>query len=168
MASQITSLTIINSTVYSGVDQRKHQSSASLAFVRGHQSPVNSTHKWRVTRKMLPFDDVIMKPWIISAPISPTCEWSGTPIIVNSRPICDGLRAVKVGMDSRQASSCVVMGPGNTRSDSWWRHQMETFSALLALCVENSPVIGEPAQRPVTRSFDVFFHLCLNKRLSKQ
>ena len=46
---------------------------------------------------------------------------------------------------------------------------METFSALLALCVGNSPVTGEfPVQRPVTRSFDVFFDLCLNKRLSKQ
>ena len=43
---------------------------------------------------------------------------------------------------------------------SWWRHQMETFSALLALCAGNSPVTGEfPSQRPVTRSFDVFFHL---------
>ena len=51
----------------------------------------------------------------------------------------------------------------------WWRHQMETFSALLALCVGNSPVSGEfPAQRPVTQSFDVFFDLRLNKRLSKQ
>ena len=52
---------------------------------------------------------------------------------------------------------------------SWWRHQMETFSALLTLCVGNSPVTGEfPSQRPVTRSFDVFFDLRLNKRLSKQ
>ena len=52
---------------------------------------------------------------------------------------------------------------------SWWRHQMETFSALLAICAENSPVPGEfPAQRPVTRSFDVFFDLHPNKRLSKQ
>ena len=52
---------------------------------------------------------------------------------------------------------------------SWWRHQMETFTALLALCAENSPVTGEfPAQRPVTRSVDVFFDLRLNKRLSKQ
>ena len=51
----------------------------------------------------------------------------------------------------------------------WWRHQMETFSALLAICAGNSPVPGEfPAQRPVTRSFDVFFDLCPNKRLSKQ
>ena len=44
---------------------------------------------------------------------------------------------------------------------SWWRHQMEIFSALLAICAGNSPVSGEfPAQRPVTRSFDVFFDLC--------
>ena len=52
---------------------------------------------------------------------------------------------------------------------AWWRHQMETFSALLTLCAGNSPVTGEfPSQRPVTRSFDVFFDLHLNKRLSKQ
>ena len=52
---------------------------------------------------------------------------------------------------------------------SWWRHQMETFSALLDLCARNSPVTGEfHAQRPVTQSFDVFFDLCPNKRLSKQ
>ena len=52
---------------------------------------------------------------------------------------------------------------------SWWRHQMETFSALLVLCAGNSPVSGEfPSQRPEMRSFGVFFDLCLNKRLSKQ
>ena len=52
---------------------------------------------------------------------------------------------------------------------AWWRRQMQTFSALLAICVGNSPVTGEfPAQRPVTRSFDVFFDLRLNKLLSKQ
>ena len=51
---------------------------------------------------------------------------------------------------------------------TWWRHQMETFTALLAICAGNSPVPGEfPALRPVTRSFDVFY-LRLNKRLSKQ
>ena len=50
--------------------------------------------------------------------------------------------------------------------DSWWRHQMETFPALLAICAGNSPVTGEfPAQRPVTRSFDIFLDLHLNKRL---
>ena len=52
---------------------------------------------------------------------------------------------------------------------AWWRHQMETFSALLGLCAGNSPVTGEfPSQSPVTRSLDVFFDLRLNKRLSKQ
>ena len=61
MASQITSLTIVYSPVYSGTDQRKHQSSASLVFVRGiHRESVNSPHKRPVTRKMFPFDDVIM------------------------------------------------------------------------------------------------------------
>ena len=53
---------IVYSTVNSRVDQRKHESSASLAFVRGiHRGPVNSPHKWPVTRKMFPFDDVIMR-----------------------------------------------------------------------------------------------------------
>ena len=61
MVSEITSLTIVYSTIYSGADLRKHQSSASLAFVRGiHRWPVDSPHKGPVTRKNLPFDDVIM------------------------------------------------------------------------------------------------------------
>ena len=61
MASQINSLTIVYSTVYSDADQGKHQSSASLAFVGEiHRGPVNSTHKWPVTWKRFPFDDIIM------------------------------------------------------------------------------------------------------------
>ena len=64
-AAQITSLTFVYSTVYSGADERKHQSSASLAFVRGIERwPVNSPQKWPVTRKMFPFDDVIMEAHI--------------------------------------------------------------------------------------------------------
>ena len=52
---------------------------------------------------------------------------------------------------------------------TWWRHQMEIFPALLAICAGNSPVTGEfPAQRPVMWRFDVFFDLRLNKRLSKR
>ena len=51
----------------------------------------------------------------------------------------------------------------------WWRHKMETFSALPAIFARNSPVTGEfPTQRPVMRNFCVFFDLCLNKRLNKQ
>ena len=64
MASQIT---IVYSTVYSGADQRKHQSTASLAFVREiHRRPVNSPHKGPVTRKMFPFDYVIMEAHFLS------------------------------------------------------------------------------------------------------
>ena len=66
IASQITSLTIVYSTVYSGTDKKKHQSSASLAFVWGiHWGPVNSPHKWPVTRKMFPFDDVTMNLFLL-------------------------------------------------------------------------------------------------------
>ena len=69
MASQITSLTVVCSTVYSSADQRKHQSSASLAFVRGiHRWPVNSPYKGPVTRKMSPFDDVIMLTLVMLKP----------------------------------------------------------------------------------------------------
>ena len=59
----------------------------------------------------------------------------------------------------------VFLSVSNRKYSSWWRHQMETFSALPALCEGNSPVT---AQRPVTRSLDVFFDLRPNKRLSKQ
>ena len=61
IASQITSLTIVFSTVYSDADQRKHQNPTSLAFVRGiHRRPGTFQHKWPGKRKMFPFDDVIM------------------------------------------------------------------------------------------------------------
>ena len=76
MASEIASLTIVHSTVHSGADQRKHQSSAaSLAFVWGiHRRQLNYPHKWPVRRKMFPFDDVIMshgpcKPLMCHSPV---------------------------------------------------------------------------------------------------
>ena len=73
-ASQITSLTIVYLTVYSGTDQRKHQNSASLAFVRGfHRWPVISPHKGPVTRKLFPFDDVIMS-WSHWGPLACVCN----------------------------------------------------------------------------------------------
>ena len=82
IASEFTSLKIVYSSVYSDADQRKHQSSASLAFVRGiHRGPVNSPHKWPVTRKMFPFDDVIM-----SQGISPvTVEFSRWQYMLHTR-----------------------------------------------------------------------------------
>ena len=136
IASQITSLTIV-STVYSGADQRKHQSSASLAFVWGiHRGPVNSPHKWPVTRKMFPFDDVIMEPSQI--------QGSGCAI-------------------SNLISECYGSDAITCHRNVWWRHQMETFSASLALCQGNSPVTGEfHSQRPVTPSFDVSVDLRMN------
>ena len=77
MASQITSRTIVYSTVYSGADQRKHQSSASLAFVRViHRGPVNSPHKRPVTRKMFPFDDVIMWKYCLQS----VCHFVQSPV----------------------------------------------------------------------------------------
>ena len=79
MESQITGLSIVCSVVCSGADQRKHQSSASLCFVRGiHRWPVDSPHKWPVTRKMFPFDDVI-----IDLPV----EWSSTAVS-GKEPLC--------------------------------------------------------------------------------
>ena len=75
MASQLTSLTVVYSIVYSGADQRKHQSSASLAFVWGiHRWPLNSSHKGPVTRKMFPFDDVIMSCWNLTKTIKSKFE----------------------------------------------------------------------------------------------
>ena len=68
-----------------------------------------------------------------------------------------------------KAGSWISASKSESVRSPWWCHQMETFSALLAICAGNSPVTGEfPAQRPVTRSFAVFFDPRLNKRLSKQ
>ena len=76
ITSQITSLTIIYSSVYSDADQRKHQSSASLAFVRGiHRGPMNSPHKGPVKRKMFPFDDVIMNGNFAKPPLKFRNVW---------------------------------------------------------------------------------------------
>ena len=70
MTFHITGFSIVSSTVCSGADQRKHQSSASLAFVRGnHQWPMNYTHK-QITRKMFPLDDVIIGYWMTRMPFS--------------------------------------------------------------------------------------------------
>ena len=71
-------------------------------------------------------------------------------------------------LSSLNLCMCVI-GQNISFRYRWWRHQMEAFPALLAICAGNLPVPGEfPAQRPVTRSFDVFFYLRLNKWLSKQ
>ena len=92
MASQITSLTIAYSTVCSGTDERKHQSPASLAFVRGiHRSSVNYPHKGPVTREMFPFDDVIM---FIAVP-----KFVGATAKANGRPTASGFDVFKGTFD---------------------------------------------------------------------
>ena len=97
MASPITSLTIVYSTVCSGADQIKRQSSASLAFVRGiHRWPVNSPHKWPVSRKIFPFNDVIMYPlWIVKAAV----KWTigNTPFNILLTPLLTYIKWVDFG-----------------------------------------------------------------------
>ena len=127
MASQITSLTLVCSTVYSGADQMNYQSSASLAFVRGiHRWSVNSPHKGPVTQTFfhLMTSSCILPHFfyqIMLIPL-PAITWWQTTLLHND--------VIK------------------------WKHFPVTD--------------GFPSQRPVTRSFDVFFDLRLNKRLSKQ
>ena len=76
MASRITRLTVGYSIIYSGVDQRKHQCSASLAFVWGiPRGPMNSLHKWPVTQKMLSLDDVIMRKISIKSVLKMLMTW---------------------------------------------------------------------------------------------
>ena len=154
IASQITSLTIVYSIVYSDANQRKHQSSASLAFVWGiHRGPVNSPHKWPVTRKMFPFDDVIMVRsryaehsktgdkenafwgWIEDFKLG----WGG--VGVGGGVQCSWV-AVEVVRECCVWYSWLLAFP-LVSIYSWWRHQMETFSALLGICAGNfhrSPV----------------------------
>ena len=96
MATQVTSVSIVSSTVCSGTDQRKHQNSASLAFVKGiDRQPVDSPHKEPVTHKMFAFDEVIMftyryaKTWNIT--ITETTKLSSGRITIASMKTCTGL-----------------------------------------------------------------------------
>ena len=159
-----------------------------------HRWPVNSPHKGPVTRKMFPFDDVIMtvlgafphKVPVIHA------QWYDVIHGMSIIGIPENIHihfclfysvwlyhkslwfhvinlAISLGFDSLASEqSRDYVGAGEVilkdvaKIDSWWRNQMETFSALLALCAGNLPVTGEfPSQRPVTRSFGVFVDLHL-------
>ena len=102
LASQITSLTVVYSIVYSGVNQRKHQSSASLAFVREiHRGPVNFPHKWPVTRKMFPFDDVIMSIMHIAV-TGPQCVM--TTLSVHCSEFYNSIRVFLLGIRAEVAT----------------------------------------------------------------
>ena len=100
MAFQITSLMIVCSTVYSGSGQRKHQSSALLAILRGiHHWPVNSSHKGPVTRQMFPFDDV-------SKPCNP-----------NNDPSASRGALLYLFQRTTQHTYVVIGGPARTNHD---------------------------------------------------
>ena len=144
MESQIASLTIVYSAVYWDADQRKYQSSASLAFSRGiHPSPVNSPHKGPVTRQMFPFDDVVMNLNIPSHRL---------------------LVSLILTYGKTQRLGCNRLNKKTHMISVWWHHQMEIFSALLAFCEGKSLT----KVRQWCWAFDVFFDFRLNKRLNKQ
>ena len=119
MASQITRLTIVYSAVYLGVDQRKHQRSTSLVFVRGiHRCSVNSPHKGPLTHKMFPFDDIILSFTVFSL---------------------RGPRLSGTNLDNKKGWRHKRTTNGNTVYTMcwfllWWRHSMDTLPALFALC----------------------------------
>ena len=152
--------------------------------------PVNSPHKGPVTRpvtrKMFPFDDAIMVDRVL---LSILWRYAWVSLVL-LWPACVPTFKIRLYLAPTKIHF-VTMIEDNDITDhdkknniyimvwallyhkclkwdfcvTWWCRQMETFSALLAICVGNSPVTGEfPSQRPVTRSFDVFFDLHLNKK----
>ena len=94
---------------------------------------------------------------------------SSAPVIFDAIVMWQSWVVFKVNFKQCPQTLSSMEDPAGVTESPWWRHQMETFSALLALCEGNQPATGEfPSQRPVTRSFDDLFDLRLNKRLSKQ
>ena len=157
MASAITSRTIIYSAVYSGADQRKHQSSASLAFVRGiYRWPVNSPHKWPVTRKIVPFDDVIMVYLVIVTPkliysqeiMYKTCFYSSMATLQNSLGgtfrcwLVDPLRAKTLHGGNTPFDVCIV-----ARYDVVSRGQFDS-PRVVGLWRTIHPTPSPPPDRP--------------------
>ena len=154
IASLITSLTIVYSTIYSDADQRKHQSSASLAFGWGiHRGPVKSPHKWPVTRKMFPFDDVIMWSPLPRETIAPlfyltstmtadvlvTQDTKAPTTMIPSRfSNIQGSVGISLFMRQGNDSRCYIVTPSligwaHTQSDSWLRSKRLVNSWLALL-----------------------------------
>ena len=119
IASQITSLTIVYSAVYSGADQSKHQSSASLAFVWGiHRGPVNSPHKWPLTLKCFhlmtsSWEDPVLMPFPEQeeALFNPHCR--SVALLANIRERCLGSRDGEYNFNalgpSHEMNECLVL-----------------------------------------------------------
>ena len=134
MAPQITSASIVCSIVGSGGDQRKLQSSASLAFVRGIQRcPVNSPHKGPVTWKMFQVDDVIMSAWNIHTQLT------------NDINVIENYRRINDKKSNQHISNFhifpLIFDVNLVRSQSLWLHKgvvmhlahrtMHIFSAMV-------------------------------------
>ena len=165
MASQITDVSIVYSTVCSGADKRKHQSSAALAFVTGiHRWPVNSPHKGQVTRKML--DDVIMRMILFKLQLG----------LIAVQPImaywieCDNCNDNTAHYRCEKANPPITTN--NTETNRLLTPRLMMTSSNGNIFHVTGPLCGEftgpgefPARRPVTRSFGVFFDLRPNKRL---
>ena len=116
MASQITSPTIVIATICSGADQRKHQSSASLAFVREiHWWSVNSPHRRPVTRKMFLFDDVIMMSW--------SSKSKGPSLGLDPRQDCQQRKIIAFRPDML----CLVISKIVTRSCHFFHARLTRF-----------------------------------------
>ena len=158
MASQITGISIAYSTVCSNTDQRnikaprlwplweEFTSDRWILRTQRASDAANVSLWWR--HHYIPNNKHRVGLW-----------WVTSPILVDS---CD----IFIDMPRKNFNGT---GVNVELPQSWWRHQMETYSVLLAICAGNSSVTGEfPAQRPMKRSFDVFFDLRLNKQLSKQ
>ena len=133
-ASRITGVSIVYSTICSGANQRKHQSSASLAFVRGiHRWPMNSPHKGSVTWKMYPFDDVIMQQ---------ACVWCCWPAKRVLRANAGVSNDCNHAVSNHKQFDCLfksLFRPATKKTD----HR----STLTALCEGNPPVTSELPQK---------------------
>ena len=161
IASQITSLAIGYSTAYSGWDQRKHQSSAWLAFVRGiHRGPVNSPHKWPVMRKKFPFDDVII---VIFATHPYWIKFSSALVHLHGNECYGEInKFTHVAREAERVGNNAIL-PHDVIQ---WKHYPRYWPCLRG--IHWTVTGGFPSKRPVTQNFEVFFNLCLNNQLNKQ
>ena len=152
-SSQINSFANVYSTLYSGADQRKHLSSASLAFVWGiHRWRLNSPHKGPVTRKILPFDDVTNNQNSLAMTHEVHSEFGCGEFLAPKTKHAGPAKAYK------SVLSRMYLAPME------WKH----FLRYWFLWGESTGHRWIPLKRQVTRRVDVFFDLHLNKRLSKQ
>ena len=130
-----------------------------MSYLGAHIMPINMA-LWQDRKRYISvmcFDKHVLRSF---------CGWSVLTTITYNMGICGQKWPNHVAPEYNSKLSVTFLGLGMF---IWWRHQMETFSALLALCVGNSSTTGEfPTQRQEARSFDVFFHQRLNRPLSKQ